>query len=200
MTTAAAPLHYDGFDRLAETGPFVAYVDHWFATIDPGPLFSVFDDSAREAPESKELIAADLRLGTALASSPMTTAQVIEVWEAHHPLPCQACGALQPASRDECYRCGHDLKVYRLPCDECNGEGQIEQLNTARLRPNTVDEPWETVTCVVCNGKREIELEWAADRATEAILGPGVTAAALVRRRELIAGAGRASCEVEYVD
>lgn len=162
-TTTRAPLHYDGHDTLHQDPRWVATVNY-DSSISRRPWFATFDEELLDA-RLGYLVSSDYRLGTALASSPLPTSLVIEIWEAHRPLPCQACGALQPASRDECFSCGHDLKVYGGDCTACEGLGSVKMIMN-RYSTDMDPEGW-IAECETCRGHGSQPLEWAADRQRE---------------------------------
>lgn len=68
------------------------------------------------------------------------------------------CGASVYTDSDICSECGEHCEVLRT-CSECNGTGEVDELDKSKVTTRTVTPPYHKVICDECEAEGYIKEE-----------------------------------------
>jgi len=66
------------------------------------------------------------------------------------------CGAKIHDDSDICSCCGEHCSEI---CEQCGGEGWVEEIDYLKVNSATIDIPYKRIICDKCDGERSVEIE-----------------------------------------
>ncbi len=69
---------------------------------------------------------------------------------------CEMCGDSLYDESDYCDTC-KDHTTALIPCEECNGTGEVDILDEMKVREWTISPPYKKGRCGHCNGEGWVE-------------------------------------------